>query len=962
MHPRLTSKVGPLLSLLIGLSVTTWSSAQNAAATTTPTETTETAAAAKAADAIALEKFEVTGSRIPRLDTETVSPVVTFTATTLTNTGFPTIGDALRSMPMNSGQALTPTDSGTSFTPGVSTVNLRGLGNNNTLVLINGRRAVPYAAPGFNGLQTVFDINSIPDAAIDRVEILKDGGSAIYGSDAVGGVINFILKKDYTGLDTTFEYGNYARVNAPYRKVSAVAGAHSAKTSLFVSASWEEQDKVDASQLPWSKNADQSSRAHKSDPRYVWDGWETLDWPNDIGMPKPANAQDALAAIEPLVGLSSSPIADGFFDLRSSRGFPGYVVVGGKRRTFAHPTGNPTVADSIGGYNPYNFQETSGLFPGYRRYSIYSRMQHDFSYSMYVFAELSFTRTETESAAAATPADIETSHGLSPETNMVLPAYNPYNPWGVDITSGRRRMIENGSRLNQVTADTPRLLAGLGGKLDNIPALESWSWETGVQHSKSTVTNLNAGSVSDSGLQEALNGLTRNGDGSLSWNPATPQNQRVYYNWFGYNDASFVNFLNIENPNVATLTYTSLDFSAGGDVLEFKGGKIGLALGGEHRDEKFADVKTLLNSTGNILGGSEGTSAFGNRQVSSLYAEVDVSLLDKLLEFQFAGRYEQYSDKGFENKMRPKVGVKIRPVNWLVLRGSYSEAFKAPDLDYLYAAGSTSFTSGNVHDPVTGATINQLQINTAGNRNLRPENTRVYYAGVTLDAPGILKGLTLDVDYFKYKQNNLLAQLSDFYGYSDFLVKAAAGDPLFADKVVRDPNTNEVLYLFDTYVNISTGAYEGIDYAVNYNWETENYGKFHAGAAATGIDKLLVDGNNVVGSYLTARWNFTGTFGWNYRDWSVNVYEIVRGKRYNTLDFGPLVDDDDFYIKYRIKEQYLTNASVTYSGIRNTRVTLGVNNAFNSEPPEDAYNQTGSTTGINNLEPLFWYLRVERSF
>jgi len=173
-----------------------------------------------------MKEFEVTGSRIRRIDAEVVSPVIQIRASEIEKVGFPTLGDIVRALPFNSGQALTPADSGTSFTPGVSTANLRGLGNNQTLVLINGRRAVPYASPGFNGLQTVFDFNSIPQAAIESIEILKDGGSAIYGSDAVAGVINIKLRKDYQGVSATAEFGDYYETGGLLRRGSLVVGLH----------------------------------------------------------------------------------------------------------------------------------------------------------------------------------------------------------------------------------------------------------------------------------------------------------------------------------------------------------------------------------------------------------------------------------------------------------------------------------------------------------------------------------------------------------------------------------------------------------------------------------------------------------------------------------------------------------------------------------------------------------------
>jgi iron complex outermembrane recepter protein len=895
-----------------------------------------------------LEKFEITGSRVKRVDAETVSPVTVLKTDSLALTGFSSVADALRALPFNSGQALTPTDSGNSFTPGVNAFNLRGLGNNNTLVLINGRRAVPYAVPGFNGLQTVFDLNSIPDAAIDSIEILKDGGSAIYGSDAVAGVVNFKLRHDYQGLYTSVEIGDYFRTGGLLRKGSFMAGARSGSTSIMVAGSWSQQDAVYARDISYSADADKTNIAGNTDAHYTVAGF--------------APGYTSLQQYLDENGLTD-PVSDGFFDNRSSRGYPGRVVVGGKTRTFASPTSTPTVADSVGGTNYYNFQQDTGLFPQTRNYSFYTSLRHDFNESLYAFAELSYTRVDTLSDAAPTPVDLASEHGLTPDVSMTIPSYNAYNPWGVDITSGSRRLNETGNRVNDVTSDTPRILVGLGGALPDAGIFQGWTWETGAMYMKNSVANKNRGSVSDYGMQQALNGLTRRGDGSLTWDPNTPQADRVYFNWFGTNDPAFSEFLEIENPVTASLQYEQFDVSASGTIFDLPAGKIGLAVGAEHRNEKMEFVQTDLNKTGNIVGGSQGTSAFGNRRVNSFYAEAEIPAT-KWLDFQLAGRYEKYSDKGFDADIHPKVGVKIKPLSWMIIRASYAESFKAPDLAYLYTGASTNFTSNLYVDPVTGNS-EQLEIRSSGNPDLQPETTKTYYAGIVVEPQsGPLKGLSASFDYFLYKQRDLLAQLTDFYNYSEFLSRAAAGDPLFASKVVRDPASNRVLYISDDYNNISTAKNSGFDVELTYRWDTNRFGQFLFSAAGTYLEKYEIDGSDIAGGSLNARVNANFGVRWKYHDWEAGAFTLYRGKRHGSYDIGAFTDPDidEAFIEYTLKPQYTVNLHVSYSGLWNTKVTVGVNNAFDSAPPVDPLEPSGSTPGVNNLEPSFWYVRLEKQF
>ncbi len=942
------------VSALSPLLVTAALHAQAAAEPATPASET---AAKEDKDLVILEKFEVTGSRIKRIDPDAVSPVVAYHPADIEASGYPTLADAIRSLPFNNGQALTPTDSGTSFTPGVNSFNLRGLGNNNTLVLVNGRRAVPYAAPGFNGFQTVFDLNSIPDAALESLEILKDGGSALYGSDAVAGVVNFKLKRDYTGFYSKLKYGNYFNTDGTLKQASFVAGTSSAKTSVFVAGSWEKQNPVYARDLDYSANAQKDDRASKiKNARYVLDS-ESGATLEDFGL--------------------TNPVADAldweWFDNRSGTGYPGYIrydangdgviASSSERRTFAEPTSTPTLAGAIRGQHYYNFQDDAGLFPEYDRYSFFTSLKHNFTNYFYALAEVGFTRSHALSEAAPTPAVLASEQGLTQGSRMTIPSYNTFNPFGVDITSGGRRLVELGNRINDVTSDTPRVLVGLGGDLKFNDNLNDWTWESAVLYSKNSVTNLNRNSVADYRLQQALNGLTRDqGNGSLSWNPSTPLSDRVYFNWFGLNEQAMADFLSIQNPTHSSLRYLSFDGSASGTVMDLPGGRLGLAFGFEHRSEKLADVQTDLNATSMIVGGSAGSSSFGSRTVDSLYAEATLPL-HKMFELQAAGRYEDYSDEGFKDEVRPKYSAKFKPLDWLVLRGSYSESFKAPDLAYLYSSSTTTFTSSQYVDPVTGAKV-QLQDRVAGNPDLQPETTKTFYAGIVIEPQkGLLKGLSLSVDWFRFSQRNLLAQMTDFYGYNEVLAGAKDGDPFFANKVVRDPDSHELLYILNNYDNLGKRRYTGYDVEARYQWETTNWGRFYTSIGGTYIESDKLNGDELVGGLLTPQVVGTGSFTWVYRDWTWNLFAHYIHERDGSMYYGDLSGAHDYIsIDYTIRRQITLNTSVSYKGLWDTKITVGVNNLLNQDPPLDPFEGSGTTPGVNDPFPGFWYISIDREF
>lgn len=929
--------------------------------------------AAQAQDDEELEELEpvtFTGSRIQSLDVEPIAPILVQTGDDLKNSGYTTVGDALRALPFNSGQALTPTDSGTSFTPGISTINLRGLGNNQSLILINGRRTAPYAAPGFNGFQTMFDLNSIPAAAIDRIEILKDGASAIYGSDAVAGVVNVVLRKDYEGLYTSALFGDFSDTSGSLKQISAVYGTSSAKTSVLVAFNFQQQDAVFARDLDYTKDADKTELAYKASPVYVVENPEL----SGLGVTTQQEYLDA-------VGLTD-PIMDGWFDNRSSRSYPGWIqadfngngsLSSGERRTFENPTNNPTEADAVAGRHFYNYQVENGLFPEYRQMSFYTRASHEVTDTLTAALEVSFSRTESQVESASTPADIHGSHGLTPGSKLTLPSWSQYNPFGLDITTGARRMWENGTRLNDVTSDTPRILGTLAGEFEM--GERTMNWEVGVLYSRNDVSNIGRRSAADYKLQQAFYGLIEQPDGQLIWDPtglqfnsdgsasgwAPGSPEHVYYNWFGENSQEMADFLNIDNPTASKIELQMYDASVSGTLFSLPAGDVGFALGGEVRKEIYEDVQSDLNETGNILGGGEGKSSYGDRKLSAVYTELEIPILENLT-LQAAGRYEDYSDKGFASDIRPKIAARFRPLEWLLLKTSFQKSFKAPDLAYLYTTDKVTLSSYQVQDPVTGQQIDQIEQRVRGNADLEPETTDTWYAGVFVEPTGSLEGLRLGVEYLHFDQTNLMAQLSDFYSYGEILTWAADGDPDYVDMVVRDSGTQEVLYILDNFQNISKAEYSGFDFTISYTFETESFGTFDVELLTTWLDYYKIDGGDVAGNYLTPEWRHNLASSWTMGDWAVNVNVNYIDEMERNYYWGQLVGTEDVWVQYTTDPQITVYASVTYSGLWGTDLTVGVNNLFNSDPPMDPLEGIGTTGGVYDPQPQFWWVRVERQF
>ncbi len=786
----------------------------------------------------------------------------------------------------------------------------------------------------------MFDLNSLPVAAIESIEILKDGGSAIYGSDAVSGVVNVSLKKDYQGANVNVSMGNTFETDSLEKSVNFIFGTSNDRTSIVVTTDWYERNSIFARDLSFSNNTDLT----------------------DIG------------------GINRS----------SSAGFPGLTFVPGiGYRTFLAPTFTPTAADAVPfgtdngdvGAGRYNFLRDSDLFPEIRMSGFYSRIDHEITPRLRAFAELSFRRSETKNAAAPSPmfgfneqgykyerlSDAELDAQFGPGTvfnprdrnhygqgqidlsnvGIIIPAYNPFNPWGVSLEDDNRvRFVPTGPRINDVRSDTPRFVLGLGGDLDFKE--DSWSWEAAVNYSKSSFTNSNPGAHQDRLVQDAFHGVT--------FGAGTPEEATLYLNPFGPSDPRILDYIEIRNPTTASYESRGLDFSTGGELFDLPAGPLQLAAGVEYRDESLEDYRTALNETGQIIGGSEGSSIFGDRNVYSAYAEFSVPVIDRF-EVQLAARYEDYSDFGTTTK--PKIAAKFRAHESLILRASFGESFLAPNLPYLYSSQSTSFTSAALIDPRRpNDQPTQIKQLGGGNPNLQPEETETVYVGFVWEPPAV-EGLEIGADYFIFDSTNLITS----FGAQEILAGEERGDPEFVSLVVRNPptgneNVGTIQFVRTAWTNADVRTYKGADFNVRYTLNTDNLGSFRFQGSATYLDEMTFGGPENAGTRLFPRVRGTFTTAWTRGDWAASVFVNYIGERKGTDQMSGTAR----VTNATYDDQILVNPQISYRGLFRTKLTLGVRNVFDSAPPVDYGEAERWTPGVNNPEPAFWYLRASRDF
>ncbi|MDB6127948.1 MAG: TonB-dependent receptor [Verrucomicrobia bacterium] len=870
--------------------------------------------------------YEVTGSRIKRMDTETPSPVIVLSREALASTGFSSVDDALRALPMNNGTAIVPEGSGNGFASGTSTINLRGLGNNNTLVLINGRRAVPSGAGAFNGFQSVVDLRQIPIGAVDSIEILKDGASAIYGSDAVAGVINIKLRRNYTGVGIDLSFGNTFGTDSFERKAYLIAGASSEKTDIVIQADMSHRNAIKDADLSFSRTA-------------------------DLRADRTSTAQ-----------LEADPTGNFVtgYDGRSSGSFPARFFIPGTAtvRGFLTPTTDPNPASAAAasratGVGYYDFQQDTYQRPEDDSRGMSMFIHHQFSDNLYGFAELFFRRVEALNAAAPSPFTT-TDKGDGTNGRLVVPADNPYNPYGTryfgaagqSIELSTYRLVNAGPRFRDTTSDYPRLLFGLGGKLP-----KDWTWEAAYMFAQGSFTDTAPGTSFDSAIQQALKGLTISG-------------QKLYANPFGPEDPRVTDFYSGNNPTKTSFTADLYDASISGELFTLPAGAVGIALGTEFRKETILDVRTLENETGNVVGGSEGFGFSGKRNVTSFYAEVKIPILREL-ELQLAGRYEEYSDFGSTTK--PKIALGYKPTPWLMLRASYSQSFKAPDLAFLYSRGSVSFTGSQAVDPRRpDQPANQLKTIGRGNPGLQPETADTYYAGVVIEVPkGPLKGLSFDIGYFRFEQKNLITRDGAAFTLTNEL-------HLPAGRVVRKPLTPAEVaagftvgildYVATDWFNANSGLNDGWDFGVAYAYKTASLGQFRLGLNATytaNFERTNLDSLGAVtlldldGNDPNALWHGSGTLSWQKGNWASSVFVHWD---------GGFIPGQLGVPEFPMADQWRVDPQVSYNGIFGTKVTVGVRNVFNRAPPKYLDLGTGYYAGVSVAEPAFWYVRLSREF
>jgi len=751
----------------------------------------QAAAPAPREEVVKLEAFAVTGSNIKRLEVEKVLPVTVFDAPSIEVRDAGQPSDLLTALPQVTGLPGNETATlGATARGDNASLSLRGIASSNTLVLLNGRRLAPHpisqSEAGVPTLST--NVNQLPNRGIDRVEVLRDGASSVYGSDAVAGVINYGMQRNFRGTELALRYGQTRYGDGQEYRATLTHGLDFAKGKgrALITADFYQREATMASARDFAADNDHSLQA-------------PAPWgpPSTTFNARSATTQYGNYLLGTVTATNEFGSVTGFTSARPT-GVPatlasstGLFVLqpdgkGGAVFGTATPSRVGVTYDYYWNNNTYRV-----IQPKSARTNVFASAEYDLGSSMTFFTDASLYR--------ANSVTYREPDGITQSTDgfIIVPATNPFNPFGtrfwsptgapntdgtarltgtpsaVSITN--KRLSDLATRTDFVDDSVYRGVAGVRGKV-----FSTWSWEAAVLYSAARVIENEEGPTRKSLLIAAINQT----DPAKAFNPFTRT--------FAVQNGNLVVVGPYTNPESVQSTFRSsfirngitklgsADFRASGDVVSLWGGnKLGGAFGGEFRYEAYDDYRPPyagLNPAGSgldltsndFLGFSPNSDTHGNRHVTSLYAEAVAPIVGRnftlplvqSLELSASARYESYTDFGQTTK--PKYGINWRPSRSVMFRGSYNEGFHAPNLAQLFTGTLIRTVTGSTdtyRSTVTGLLIdgpsNRRSV-ASGNRQLRPETSTGKSAGLVGEVPGV-KGLSVSLDYWEITQKDLIA-------------------------------------------------------------------------------------------------------------------------------------------------------------------------------------------------------------
>jgi iron complex outermembrane recepter protein len=888
------------------------------------------------------EVIEITGSIIPKSrELTTAAPVTVVDRRDLEAAGVTSVGDILQNLPAQANGINVQFNNGGD---GSTRVDLRGLGSKRTLVLINGRRVVP----GGTRVAASADLNSIPIAIIDRVEVLKDGASAIYGSDAVGGVVNIITKDEFEGAIATAYSGVTQRGDGFNYEVNLTTGAKSKKSSLLFSVTYNTRNRVMSGDRDYAR----------SDLEFDYATKEQFRAGSGTTPEGTVNAASAARQIG----------TDAWRDFL--RACPGAIA--GRGNCFRDPRtgmwrplqtgGNSDTGDG----DLYNFQPENYLVTPEDRYSLWTSGKYQFHERARGFFEALYTNRNSDQNLAAMPLVLG-STGITLSRNSI------YNPFGVDLNAVNRRIVEAGRRVFSQDVDTFRVVTGFDGK---IPELNNWRWEVSYNYGRTNAKSTNAGQFNVVKLRNALgpshiNPTTMKPTCGPATAPITadrcvPLDLLSGPGGVTQEMLDYISYTGIDDSFIKQQTLLA---TAGGRVLETPwGGNLSVAFGADYRAESAADVPDPVTAAGDTTGNSRKATR-GEYDVREGFAEVSfVPAMNrefaKYVEIGAAARVFNYDT--FGSGATWKLGALYSIPQGVSLRGTLSSAFRAPNISELYSGQGDAFPG--ITDPCEVASqqgntrileqcqavhpgfptnfdfpFSQTRSLVGGNPDLQEETAKVFTGGVVVELPQ-LKGVTMTLDYWNFQIENAIQA----FGVQNILnaCYGVTGTPIQSEcaKIEREAGSFFLSNVRNLQENIGGTDASGIDFAIAYDHQRP-FGRLRHSFEGTWLleqtntypgFKIEGKGNYDIAAFPELKVNFSTS--WAHQGYSagLNLRYINAFKECENGDCSkdPMAEAEP--LSRRIDTNVTADLFFGYSvksTAGQTTLAVGVNNILDQDPP-----------------------------
>jgi iron complex outermembrane receptor protein len=871
-----------------------------------------------------VERIEVTGTNLPRADVEGALPLQVITREEMLRGGVASAQDLVDRISAHqsfggvseSGQIGTP---GANKGWGYTAASLRGLGAQRTLVLLNGRRLAPYAMSGSIGT----DLSAIPLSAIERVEILKDGASAVYGTDAIGGVINFILRRDYRGFEVAANYLKTQQGGGDSWRANIAAGWGNLDRdgyNAFLFADHQRQGVL--------KAADRESTRTGYRPDLALEGTSGRSFPANFTQPSP------IPGAPPLIAAARNPTIPS---------------TGATADSCLPPFSFPTLDFP----RQCRFDATALIdtIPASDKTNLFARFDSQLRADHRFFAEAAYYHGYSIQHLAPTPV----SSDLPTRTPMTLPPSSPYYPADFVRSIGgdpalplelRYRAVELGPRVIEIRMDQARAVTGLQG------------WKGGWDHQAavSFVANRQVSSYVTGLVSEAAFGpLLRSG----------------VINPFGPNTADVLQQMRAtqvsgrESDNRAS--HYGGDIKVSRDLMTLPAGPLAVALGLEGRRERLEMINAEFLYTGDIIGGNGALPSFSasSRKVGSFFAEAGIPIVASL-EANVAVRADHYSD--FGTTVNPKLSVRWVATKEALVRASYGTGFRAPTLYELYLPPYTEGFLTDAKDPVRCPVTHsdddckaELRVVNGGNLELTPERSRQLNIGFVLEP---MRMVSLSVDYYRVDLRNVIAPVT---------LQAA-----LATYNVRKPPDPEhpalpgpIDYLRNGFFNVVSLQTSGLDVDARWSVPTEA-GRLTLSLTGTYVltyrpDEAQTDGGSPASagrrsaaSGAIAPWRHYAAIDWNHGAWGTTLAQTFQSGYYE-----PDPHFEESPGDRRVGSYSVFDFQARYTGIPKLTLALGIRNFMATVPP--ASSQSGAF--VVGIDPLYadprgrmWYGTVRYSF